>query len=403
MVATTRVLSALETNSSAIGYIFESAWGTEPAGALQLIRYTSSTLAPTRTTQRPNEITSTREAAISVTTQVTAGGTINYALSANTFDELVFANVLQADWGSTLTINGSSGDITLTASSGAVTLSSTTPGKFASIASHSWIRLLGFTNTANNTFWFTTTGGTDSPDSISLNGPNLATAVTETPSGAAAKVRSCTIKNGTTFKSYFVEQQFSSGAVYMQYPGAYASRATLTGGLGAFMTGTVDLVAKTGQTATTTASDSTATAAPTGRVVDPIGGFVGCYFNGAALGTGVESFAITLENAGSAPEFQMGSSSAIGCLGGTFTASGTLRAYFVDFTLYQNVINETSGQLAFIVKDYAGYAYAFTFLDAKLNGQIAVGGPGQAVSVDYTIEAGPTTLGTFVIDRLAAS
>ncbi len=401
MVATTGTRAALETNGTQISYGIEAAWGTA-AGQFQAIRYVSSTLAGARTTQRPSEITSTREAAQEVTTQITAGGTINYAFSATTFDDFVFANVLQNEWGSTISVDGSSGDITLTASSGMVTLSSTTASKFVGIIAKQWIRLLGFTNTANNGYWFVENRGS-SPDTIlSLFGPNVATAVTETPSGSAAKVRACTIKNAAVCRTFFLEHKLDT-ALFLQYPGAYAARATLTGGLGAFTTGTVDLVAKTEQKATSTSSSGAVLAAPTGKVIDPVGGFIAAYWNGAVLGTCVENFAITMENTGAASEFCMGDTAAHGILSGTFTASGTMRCYFNDFTLFDNVLTETTGELAFLLKDSTGYAYAFTFLDARLNGRIAIGGPGQAVSADYTISGGPTSAGTFVIDRMAAS
>ena len=401
MPATTGYSAAFETNNSALAYNVESVWGV-PQGQFQYIRYQSTTLAGQRTTQRPSEITATREAAQSVTTQVAAQGTVNYAFSATTFDELVFANVLQADWQTPQTINGVAGDIALTASSGAVTLSSTTPNKFANITSGQWIRLLGFTNAANNGFWFVSTGAGNSPDFLNLMGPNSATAVTETPSGASAKVRASTIRNDKICKTYFVEKALDATNI-LQYPGSYATRMTLNGGLGAFTTGTVDLVAKSEQIATTTSSSGPILAAPTGRVLSPIADFVGVFFNGVALSSGVENFTITVENTGAAGEFAMGSASAIGILSGTHTASGSLRAYVKDFSMYNNVVNETSGQLAIIVKDSTQYAYAFTFLDARLNGSIAIGGPGQAVMADYTIEAGPTAQRTFVIDRMAAS
>jgi len=407
--ATTGYKAALETNASQISYGVESVWGTA-AGQFQAIRYVSSTLAGARTTQRPSEITGTREAAQEVTTQITAGGTINYAFSATTFDEVVFANVLQNDWGSTLTINGSSADITLTASSGMITLSSSTPGKFVGIINKQWIRLLGFSlgatltdgTKANNGWWFVENRGSSPDNILTLVGPNGASAATETPTGSAAKIRACTIKNAAICKTYFVEQSLDT-ALLLQYPGAYAARATLTGGLGAFTTGTVDLVAKTEQKATVTSSTGAVLAAPTGRVMDPVGGFVGAFWNGGPLGTCIENFAITMENTGAASEFCMGDTAAHGILSGTFTASGTFRAYFNDFVLFDNVLTETTGELSFILKDSTGYSYAFTFLDARLNGRIVIGGPGQPVSAEYTVSGGPTSAGTFVIDRMAAS
>lgn len=398
MVATTGFKGALETNDSQISYGIETAWGTAPAVQFQAIRYTSTTLAGARTTQRPNEITGTREAAQSVTTQVTAGGTINFALSETTFEDLAMANVLQAEWQAAQVINGVSGDITITNSSGVTTLSSTTSGKFSNISAKQWIRLFGFTNTANNYYWFVESKADN--QNLTLIGGN--TAVTETPTGSTAHVRSSTIKNGKVCRTFFVEMALDTDKI-MQYPGSYGARMTLSGATGAFTTGTVDLVAQKEQKVSSTSSSGAILAAPTGRVIDPIGGFIGCFFNGAPLGTIVQSFGITLENTGASSEFAMGSASAGGILTGTFTASGTLRTYFKDFTLYQNSLDETSGELAIIVQDSTGAGYAFTYLDAKLNGRIGIGGPGQAVTADYTIEAGPTANGTFVIDRLPAS
>lgn len=409
MVATTGYKAALETNGTQISYGIEAAWGTA-AGQFQAIRTVSSTLAGARTTQRPSEITSTREAAQEVTTQITAGGTINYAFSSTTFDDIVFANVLQNEWGSTLAITGSSGDITLTISSGMATLTSSTPGKFVGLINKQWIRLLGFSlgatlsdgTVANNGWWFIENRGSSPDNILSLIGPNLASAVTETPTGSAAKVRACTIKNASVCRTFFVEQKLDT-ALFLQYPGSYAARATLTGGLGAFTTGTVDLVAKTEQKATVTSSTGAVLASPTGRVIDPVGGFVGAFWNGGPLGTCIENFAITMENTGAASEFCMGDTAAHGILSGTFTASGTFRAYFNDFVLFDNVLTETTGELSFILRDSTGYSYAFTFLDARLNGRIVIGGPGQPVSAEYTVSGGPTSAGTFVIDRMAAS
>src|ERR1044072_7184929 len=147
MVATLATAGALESNNSSIAYGVESTWGVAPAVQFPAIPFNPSTLAANRTTQRPQEISGTREASQSVTTQITAAGTINFSMSSTTHDEIVWANVLQADWGAAATINGSAGDITLTNSSGTVTLSSTTGSKFSGISVKQWIRLLGFTNT----------------------------------------------------------------------------------------------------------------------------------------------------------------------------------------------------------------------------------------------------------------
>lgn len=397
MVGTTGYQAGVETSSTEISYGIEGVWGTAPASAFQIIRYTSESLSAAKTRQRPGEITGTREAAQGVTTAQQATGTINYALSYGTHDEF-FAICAQDEWGAATTVSGSAGDITITNSAGTVTLTSTTSGKFNAVTALSWIRISGFPgNAGNNGFWFVSikTSGT----SLTLKGPN--TAVTETPATTLATIKFSTLSNSTTFRTLFVQQKLSS-TMYLVYAGSYVSRMTLQGGNGAFLSGAIDIVAKSEAKGTTDASTGAATAAPTGRVFDPIAGWVGAFWNEAAFGTAIDNFTLTLTNTGAAPEFAMGSAAAAGVLGGVFEASATVRTYFKDFTQYDLYQAETTGRFAIICKDASGNAYAFTFLQAVQLCKLSVGGPGQAVFADITIEAGPTTGGTFVMDRLAA-
>ena len=401
MAATTSYQAGAETTNTVISYAVEAVWGTKPAVAFQAIRYTGETLTGAKTRQRPTEIITTREASQAVTTQQTASGAINYAFSYATYDDF-FACLLQNDWQALQTVAGVAADITITQSAGVTTLSSTTSSKFVNLAANTWIRLLGFTNATNNGFFFVKTHSSDV--SLILTGPTAATTVTETPATTLAQIRASTIKNGTTFKSLWIQQKFASNQ-YLTYAGAYPTRMTIQGGIGAFLSGAVDLVAKAESEVSADGSTGATTAAPTGRVIDPIAGFVGLFWNDLPVTATVDQFAITIENIGAASEFGMGSANAAGILGGTFQASGTFRAYFKDFTYYDLFQAETSGRLAIIVKDSAGNGYAFTFLSAVLAADgVAVGGPNQPVYQNFTIEGGPSgVLGTFVIDRLAGS
>lgn len=396
MAATSGTAAGVETSATELSYIVETAWGVAPASAFTAIRYTSESLSAAKTRQRPSEITGTREAAQGVTTQQQATGTINYALSYGTFDDF-FAVCAQNEWGAATTISGAAADITITNTAGTVTLTSGTSGKFNLVTALSWIRLSGFTTTANNGFWFVSikTSGT----SLTLKGPN--TAVTETPSLTAATVKLSTLANGTTFRTMYIQEQLSS-TMFLVYGGSYVSRMTLQGGNGAFLAGAMDIVAKSEAKGTSNASTGAVVAAPTGRVFDPIAGWVGVFWNEAAFGTGIDNFTLTLTNTGASTEFAMGSASAAGILGGIFEAAATVRTYFKDFTQYDLFQGESTGRFAIICKDPSGNAYAFTFLQAVLLVKLSIGGPGQPVWADVTVEAGPTTGGTFVMDRLAA-
>jgi hypothetical protein len=399
MPATAGYQAGLETNATQISYGMETTWGTAPAVQFQAIRYMSETLAYAKTRQRPGEITSTREAAQGVTTQQQASGSINYALSYGTFDDPL-SMVLQNDWQAVAPLQSILTDISIVNTGGVITITSTLAGKFTQFVQGQWIRILGAVNAANNDWWYVSVR--DSAVLMHLTGRNSATAVSETSAAGNIGLRGSSVRNGTTFKSAFVQQMFSN-TLFFTYPGAYVSKVTVQGGIGNFMTGAFDIVARSETKAITNTSTGAVLAAPTGRVVDPVAGFVCALWNEAVFASAIDQFAITLENTGAAPEFGMGSAAAQGILGGTFQASGTFRAFFKDTSQYDLFTAETAGRLAFIVKDSAGSSYAFTFLNAILvAGGPSVGGPGQPVYATFTVEGGPAAAGgTFVIDRMA--
>ena len=398
MPATAGYQAGVEANQTRISYAVEATWGVAPAVAFKAIRYMSDTLAETKTRQRPSEINITREATQAVTTQQTAGGTINYALSYQTFDDF-FSVVLQRDWQAFQTINGITGDITLTNTGGVVVLSSTLATKFATLAQGTWIKLYGFTNTLNNGWWFIKLHTDDSH--LTLEGTNRAAVITETPAGTAAHVRGSTISNGTTFKSLFMQQMLSS-TMFLVYPGTYISRMTISGGIGNFFTGAIDIIAKDEDGITVDSSTGAVIAAPTTIVLDPVNGFVGAFWNGAPMVGTLDQMAITLENTAAAPEYGLGNQLSVGILSGTFSANGTFRMYFNDFTNYNMMQAEQTGTLSFILKGSTGNSYAFTFVNAFMMVKMNAGGPGQAVYADITVEGNPgPNGGTFIIDRLA--
>jgi hypothetical protein len=303
--------------------------------------------------------------------------------------------------GTAQVIAGVAGDIALTNVSGtSATLISTTAGKFTNIAAGQWIRLLGFTNAVNNAFYRVSS----KVSAMSLVLTSLAATVTETPALTAAQVRAQTVQNGVSFKSLYIQQKLSP-ALWLNYPGAYVSTWTLTGGIGQFLSGAFSVLAQQEKSATADASTGGILPAPSGKVIDPINGFVGALWNDAPIAATVDSFSLSVANTGAAIEFGMGSSLAAGILTGTMEVTGSIKMYFKDFTLYSRFKAETAGVLEFIVKDSSGNAYVVTLLNALLlNANINAGGPGQAVWVTFTIEGNPqSTGGTIQVDKLPAS
>lgn len=402
MAATSGYQAGIETNVVELSYVSESTWGTLPSSQFQAVRFTSESLKRTKTRQRPGEVPVNREAPAALTTQVAAGGSVGFALSYGTFDDWL-AGLLGADWGSAQTINGSSGDITLTnVSSTSATLSSTTSNKFQNLTVGMWIRILGFTNSANNDFWLVTAKASNV--SLTVLKATAGAPVTETPSGAAAKVRAQTIVNSTLFKSFYMQKKLSS-SLYMRYPGCYITRGTLQGSVGSFLSGSFDVFAKDEEKAISNASTGSVLAAPTGRVNDPVTGWRGCFFTGVPAGVALTEFSLSFENTQANGEFAMGSEAAAGVMPGYLTASGSFSAYFKDSTLYDRFTADTAANTSFISTDADSQAYVISLLNANIvDASVTATGPNGALIARYTLEGNPrSTTGTVQIDKLPAS
>lgn len=397
MAATSGYQAAVETNQTQLSYGVEATWNTAPATTFQALRIISESLSGSKTRNRPSEILSTREVSAAVTTAESASGTINYALSWQTVDDLI-SSCLGNDWQAAQTIAGAAADITIT--TGTNILSSSTAGKFTNIAAGQYINLIGFTNTANNGVWFVSAKTNN--QSITLAGPR--TIVTETPTGTNAQVRASNLANGTQFKSLYIQQKFSS-SIWLRYGGAFVSKWTIQGGVGQFIGGSFDVMAASESSSTTDASTGGITAAPSGRVHDPIGGFGGILWNNAALSGASDSFSITVENVGAAGEYGMGSATAQGMLQGTLQVTGSLKMFFKSLTEYANFKNESLGRLTVITKDPSGNAYVVSVPQAALmNPKVEVGGPNQPVYASFDIEGNPQAAGgTITVDRLPAT
>ena len=400
MPASTNFSAGTESNSVRLSYAPEVAWGTAPAVAFKALRMTGESLSGSKQRQRPGEINYDRQASAAITTQESAGGGINFALSYGTFDDLI-AGVMGEDWFAAQNIVGIAGDITVTAGTNKMT--STLGTKFAALVVGQWIRLSGFTASSgiNNGFYRIGTK-TSNSDVTLVGGTPL---VTETPAGTAAVVKSAGyLRNDLDLQSFFVEKTFGTG-LFARYPGAFFNSMNLNGRVGQYMQGSFNLMAREEQKAVATASTGAIVAAPTGRVHDTVSNFEQLRLDDATLGAVVQGIDITLTNDGAAADYGIGSASAQGMRSGMFTGTGRLDVLFRDFTLWDRFKTETGGRLSFRTKDNAGNGYVFTALNATImNPRTGASGPNQAVASTFDIEMNPDPLTgkTFQIDRFAA-
>lgn len=400
MPATTGYQAGFETDDLALSYLAESVWATTPAAQFQRIRLIGEALSGAKNRTRPPELVPNEEVAQAITTQETAGGTINFGLSYGTYDDFI-AGALGADWQAPQAINGVAGDITITnLSATSATLSSVTANKFLNLFVGQWIRLLGFSNAANNAFFRVSAKASN--QSVTLT--SLAATVTETPSGTNAKVRGSTITNGTIFKSFSIQKQMGP-SVYFRYPGSVITGLTIGGEVGGFMTGQFNVLSQIETKATADWSTGAVLAAPTGSVNDTVPGFGGVYLNEVALSAGVSSFNLTLTRARAAAQYAMGNAAAAGMVRGALEVSGTLGMFFRSHAEYDLFKSEAAGRISAITRDQAGNAYVITLPTANLmNPQITAGETGTSVMARFTIEGNPAAAGgTVQFDRLPAT
>ncbi len=384
MPATSAYQVGLETSNTNLSYAFESIWASLPASTFQGTRIISESLAHKKTRTRPGEIRGDRQAAAGLTTQETANGSVVMPVffagagSASPFDDWMSC-VLGSDWQAVTTVAGAAGDIAL---SGTGVLTSTTAGKFTGVQPGQTLKLGGFANAVNNVFYRVAAVNGAASLQLSPLGVLVTSLVAETPAGAAAKVTWSNLRNGSLFKSLYLQQRLDVAATkFFRYPGAMPNKASITLQLGQFLQASFDVTAQQELKGIVDASTGGIIAAPGTRDLDPVAGFKGVYWNDQLLTTVVDQFSLDLMNDGAAGQYGLGSALAQGMTQGTFTGSGKFRGYFRDFAYYDLFRAETPGVFSVRTGDQAGNCYVASIPNATLllDSGVNADGPNKAL------------------------
>lgn len=400
----TAYAAGLDTSTTAMSYALESAWATLPAVAFQGMRINSSSMKHVKTRTRPPEIRGDRQAAPGLTTQEAASGTIVFPVfysqgsAASQFDDFMSC-LFGGDWQAATTISSAAADIIGTVSGGNFVLTAGA-GKWTGLRPAQLVKLLGFTNAVNNS-WYRVLSVTSTVLTLV---PQGFTPIAETPAGTTGKVYYSNLQNGQFFKSiYFQERLDAAATKFFRYPGSYPTKGALTLNLGQFFSASFDFSAQQELKALVDASTGAVVAAPNTKDYDPVGGFKGVYWNDTLLSSAVDQLTLTFDNAGAAGQMGLGSALAQGMLAGTFTASGSLRAYFKDYIMYDSFRAETPGVLSIRTGDQSGNSYSFTMPNTQLlmNNGVTITGPNTSIMAVFDIEASPDTVSgcTVSVDR----
>ena len=380
-------------NQTSYHYVPELVWGTTPATpAFNQLRYTSSSLDDSITTEKSQEIRSDRGVSDIIPVDASIGGGLSIEFSFDSYHDFLEA-LLMGTW----TDSGVTDNFTtITAASDNVTAA--TPGAFDDVTVGQLIRLDGFVDTDLNRDYRVTAKA----DSQTL---------TVTPIPASAEVGAGTtlvgswLKNGTTERSFSIEERFAdaSPATTRIFKGMRVGSLSLDLASGSLVTGEFSLLGKSAEWdeaqagATYAGVNSTDTLNAVTNIDSLILGGSSLCASGA-----MSQMTFTYDNQHRERKglCNLGS---VGVVAGQIMAQVSATMYFVNATEAQKFKAATSFSLIFGLRDPADNVYDF-YLPRMKYSQYAVQGDGldSDVMADATIEGlHDATLGcTIIVSRL---
>lgn len=90
---TTIVSAGLDSNDLVMSYAREATWGTKPTVPFQQIRLDGEGFSSSKSRTRPSEINPAGQASSAITTKVESTGSLNFSLSAGTFNDFLAASL----------------------------------------------------------------------------------------------------------------------------------------------------------------------------------------------------------------------------------------------------------------------------------------------------------------------
>lgn len=318
------------TDLGRLAYVAESVFGTTPTDpALQIVRLVSSDLRYNSETIQSNELDAGRMVSDVPEVRASSAGTVNIEWSAASYDDW-----LEAALGGTRStaVASSAGSAAITFSTPTATVTDT--GAFANAEVGQWLLFTGWSNAGNNGWKQIATNADD--NTITITDADM---VAEASGGSGA-IRGSTIKNGTTERSFSLEEAYTDVDKLRLFQGqrvasvnwAFAPASILTGSFG--FSGTTILTADdTADAATLWYGSGSRTDANTNSVLNSTANVGDIYINGTKSTACFKTLDLTLDN-GLRPTDCVGDKFPGAINYGKQVVSGTLTKLFVDWTLY---------------------------------------------------------------------
>ena len=348
-----------DANTSALGYIAESTWGTTPGTPeLQALRITSDSLRHEKNTVTSAELEASRMTSDLAQVGASALGDIGFELSYATFDAF-FESALYSTWD----------DITDITPAGVTVASDVLTGAasdFDDVNVGGWIKIAGATTTANNGIWRVIAKAVDGSTLTFPSGSLTNDAVSD----SGITISQSHLQNGVTEKSFTFERDIlHSGTNYFQvFRGMVVASLNLNVQTQQIATGTMGFVGSLGAAGSSTIDNAGGyTASNTNSVMNGTAGVGTIYLDdysatvptSTAMTEKMRQFTLAINN-------NVRGQDALGTLGnfdlgtGEMDLSGTAEVYFADNTLFSDFIAHTYKSYAFTIADGAGNTYVIT-------------------------------------------
>lgn len=371
----------------------EVTFGTAPSGEYQDVRYTGESLSHQKGTTESRQIATDRQVNDLLRTNVSSGGDINFELSHGSFDDFLASTLFSAGFSSEVAL------VTLAsvvATQGTGSLASTGIGSSAIVGS--WIRI---TAGGNSGFIGKIISIVDA-DEITVAG--FEQLITGTAPSTTV-VMGAQIVNGTTQRSWTFEKGFGDLASNFE-----RHRGTVFGGMSLayptddVVTGSFNVQAVQGETATSTVSSSIAAQATTEVFTaanDVIALIEGTPVVGAANTQQATNFTFEVNN-------NLRARNVIGTLGavsfgaGKCNVTGTLQNFYETITLMNKFVDHSRSAIAILMQDAASNFYVIELPRIRYStGQRVAGGENTDVLADmgYTALRHETELVTIRITK----
>ena len=381
------------SNRTGLHYVPEVTVGTTPATpALVELRYTGEGINFGVETAVSDEIRSDRQITDLVPVTQSSSGNADFELSFAEYDPFLEA-ALFGDFSTTVGVDA---EVTIAATATEITDSGS---GFGNIVVGQWIKVQGFTATANNIVYRVTAAAAGAL-TTDPSPPTVETA------GQAVTVTGQMLRNGTTVKSFTLQKRFNDATAvqYNNFTGMHVNGMSMNFENGAILTGSMDFIGYTGDLTTTQFSGATNVGASTNDVMNSVSNLQNIEFDDVdTTGCTITSMTVDIANNLRAQN-AIGSLAACGIGVGRFEVTGSISLYFEDETEYNKYTGNTAFKLSMRAEDGTGKAYVITAPRIKYESMtLASGGTDQDVILESSWRAlrDATTDSTLQIDRLS--